>query len=733
MDVKIVQKTASRKPANFLFFECFLFLVDIKLWELWLMATKKTEEVDLLEILKRLVKNWLIVVPCIIFSALVGLFVAMWIRPVYQVDALLQIETKNSRNSSMMGDMAVMFSTTSPAETEMELIKSRSVLGNTVTKMRLEYYANPLSKTDRLFHREGRVELMNFEVPWESFPEEERNQAWNLRITDSTTFDLYDHNGDKVLSGESGRTYRFPYAGDTASFGIYRMYVRRGQRFAVGKLPHLDAIEAFRSAFDVKEKGKKTGILEFSLQDIYPDRAVEILNEVASSYLRQNVEERNAEAQKTLEFLERQLPDLRMQMDSSLMNLKAYQNRVGSADVNAETQIVLQQRMKLQQSILEIQQKKQEAIRLFHSEHPTIKTLEDQEQALKRELAKTGSAVEKLPETQQEVLKLSSEVELNKELYTNMLNSVQQLRLVSAGEVGSVRIVDFAEEVTKPVKPKKKLILAIFLFLGLLLAAAIVSLKEKFSGGVKSASFIEKETGYTVYAKVPKGNPAGTKGTRPLAVVEPDDVAVESLRALRSSLEFSMMETDQPVIGVSGLIPGVGKSFISVNLAALYAGLDKKVLLIDADLRKGRLHKEFGIKRGDGFSQVLLKKVEAESVIESTEVENLFVLPCGHVPANPAELLGSKYFLELIEKFKHTYDLIIIDTPPIMLVTDAALACRVVSQVVMVIEYNKHSIEAIQDGMGQILKGNPAAHASIVINKYEHGHQDGYGYKYGKY
>jgi tyrosine-protein kinase Etk/Wzc len=318
-------------------------------------------------------------------------------------------------------------------------------------------------------------------------------------------------------------------------------------------------------------------------------------------------------------------------------------------------------------------------------------------------------------------------------MYTTMLNNIQQLKLVSAGEVGSVRIIDFAEQVTRPTKPKKSMIVCVAMFLGLLFGAALVTIRTKFSNGVRDAHFIERETGYSVYAKVPKGNPKGTKGTRPLAVVEPDDVAVESLRTLRSSLEFSMDENSNPIIGVSGLIPGVGKSFISVNLAALYAGLGKKVLLIDADLRKGRLHKEFGIKRGKGLSQILLHTATTEEVISSTEVENLDIIPCGMVPSNPSELLGSKRYSELIEELKSKYDLIIIDTPPIMLVTDAALACRVVSQIVMVIEYNRHSIDAIKDGMTQLMKGNQSAHASFVINKYEHGHSDGYGYKYGKY
>lgn len=694
----------------------------------------KKEETDIGDLLKELAKNWYIMLPCIILAGIVGVFVALWIRPVYQVDALLQIESKNNKSVGMMGGLGNLFASASPAETEIELIKSRQIIGDAIEKLHLQYSATPTNFIDRLLHKEGRIDVSQFEVPWDNIPESEIEVPWSIEVIDSISFNLFDHKKQMVLTGcTAGQTYKFPYAGDSVTFGVHSMEVEPNQRFILDKKERLDAIKNFKSAFEVKEKGKKTGVLEFTYQDIYPDRATKILNEIATNYLRRNVEERNAEAQKTLEFLEKQLPDVKNLMDSSLLKFNTYRNKIGSVDINAETQIILEKRTKLQQQMLSLEQERQSAIRLFQPEHPTIKTLEDQIANLKRELAINSDETKKLPATQQEVLKLTNEVEMSKIMYTSMLNNIQQLKLVSAGEVGSVRIVDFAEEVSKPEKPKKKMILCIALFLGFLLGAAIVSIKGKFSNGVKDAHFIERETGFSVYAKVPKGNPKGTKGTRPLAVVEPDDVAIESLRALRSSLEFSMEEGSRPIIGVSGLIPGVGKSFISVNLAALCAGLGKKVLLIDADLRKGRLHKEFGIKRGDGLSQFLLHKASLDAIIHPTEVENLFVMPCGNVPSNPSEILGSKHYSDMIDELEKKFDLIIVDTPPIMLVTDAALACRQASQIVMVIEYNKHGIDAIQDGMKQLLKGNSKAHASFVINKYEHGHSDGYGYKYGKY
>ena len=156
------------------------------------MATKKKEETDIGEYLKELAKNWGIMVPSILLAAILGVFVAMWIRPVYQVDALLQIESKNNKGAGMMGELGNLFASSSPAETEMELIKSRQVMGAAVEKMRLDLSAEPLNKLDRLLHQEGRIDLMNFSYNKDLLPSDFCDEPWHLVAKDSLgNFDLF--------------------------------------------------------------------------------------------------------------------------------------------------------------------------------------------------------------------------------------------------------------------------------------------------------------------------------------------------------------------------------------------------------------------------------------------------------------------------------------------------------------------------------------------------------------
>ena len=189
------------------------------------------------------------------------------------------------------------------------------------------------------------------------------------------------------------------------------------------------------------------------------------------------------------------IPEVKKKLDSAEAELNDYRYRVGSVDINTETRIVLENQMRLQQQILSLQQKREETVRLFNDSQPMVKTMDRQIESIRAELSGMSFQAKKLPSKQQEILRLTSEVELDKLLYTNMLNNIQQLRLVAAGEMGSVRIVDYAERVTKPVKPKKKLILMVALFLGFCVSIVYVTIRKKFRSGVKDSRVIERELG----------------------------------------------------------------------------------------------------------------------------------------------------------------------------------------------------------------------------------------------
>ena len=177
-----IRSQCSKKPHSIcLYFSNLVSVIWIS--KVYYMASsKKKEETDLFDLLKDLAKNWRIMVPCIFLAGIIGVFVAFWIRPVYKVDALLQIESKSNKSVGMLGGLPSLFATSSPAATEIELIKSRHIIGETIEKMHLQYRAIPVNSLDRLLHREGRMELSRYEVPWSLVPQDEKIVPWKLSI-----------------------------------------------------------------------------------------------------------------------------------------------------------------------------------------------------------------------------------------------------------------------------------------------------------------------------------------------------------------------------------------------------------------------------------------------------------------------------------------------------------------------------------------------------------------------
>ena len=396
-------------------------------------------------------KKKLLIVLFVFMATLFGAFYAMWVRPLFTSDALLQVNTKghSSKSTKALGEMGAVLDLASPADAEIELIKSRMVLSYVVEAERLYLWTVPIGFWDRLTHKEGRMDLDSLRIP-----DKVRSKKWMAVAKDENAYSVISNDGKTVLDGKVGEIAFTEYAGDTLAIRVNFMDARKGQKFMLVRGTPLKAERALAGSLNVMEKGKQTGIISVRYSHRYPDRAASILNTIAKTYLRQNVEMRSAEAEKTLEFLEAQLPGVKAKLDSAEKILADYRYSIGSVDMTGETKAHLDKEGQLQRQLMQLEQERQAALRLFKEEHPNVQTIVKQQSKVRAELAALKKNAEKMPLTQQEVKRLQEEVAVNNEVYTNMLNNIQQLRVVRAGEVGNVRIVDFAQIEQSQTKPK---------------------------------------------------------------------------------------------------------------------------------------------------------------------------------------------------------------------------------------------------------------------------------------
>jgi len=685
------------------------------------------DEIDILEILVYLKSKWKFLLIFLILGIGFGGLFSMWLRPSFRSDILLQVNVKGNKQGLALGEMGALLDVSTPSAAEMELLKSRVVLDQVVEDERLCFSAVPLNKMDRLKHREGRMDLELLSIP-RAFVEAKGELI--ARVTaDSSAYEVLGLEGEVVLSGSVGETYRKPFAGDTLVICVKSLTATVGQTFLLNAVHPQIASANLLKGISISEEGKNSGIIRVSFEHRYADRVAAILNTIANTYLKQNIEMRSAEAKKTLAFLEEQLPGVKAKLDSAEQKLTSFRHANGTIDLSGETRVHLEKDVSLQQRLLELEQKKQEALRLFRAEHPTVRTIEEQQSRLRREIAKQQRSAASLPVVQQEVLSLQEEVEVNNKLYTNLLNNIQQLRVVQAGEVGNVRIVDQAYVPLKPAKPNRKLVFLGVVFAFLLLGCFIVYVRRMLSNGVCSSSEVEQATGIGVYGKLPMLDGKTQNDVyKPCVSTNPDDPFAEGVRALRTALEFSVFSDGKKILMVSGLVQGVGKSFVSTNLAASFAMSGKKVLLVDMDLRRGHLFKH----SQKGLCEMLEKEDYSDEYVVHV-MDNFYVLGSGARVVNPGGLLNSSRFSAFLDAFRDKYDLIVLDTPPVFQCSDALLVEKHADYLLCVLKHAAHTIESIQDALNTFDRSTETPlQKAFVFNKCER--HAGYGYgSYGYY
>jgi len=648
--------------------------------------------------------RWLLLALTILGGVGGGLY-AFSSQPEYKVDALIQLETKDNKNPmNMMGAMSEMFQTTNPAETEIEIIRSRLVLGRAVEQLKLNLQAAPLT-WGRLARLRG-VPRPEVEIDRLDLRANRWGRPFELEFLAKGEYLLREPKTKReILRGRVGVGNDSTANPDRVGLFIRSAQVQAGDRFLVSRISSLNAIEALRARLGVSEIGKKTGIIGLSYAGNDAERIATVLNTIANCYVRQDVEQKSAEAEKTLQFLQEQLPEIKRNLEESEQRLNSYRSLTGSVDLTAEAKLALEQQVEVQQKLFEAQQKKKELQQLFKADHPNIRTLDSVIASLSAKMGGQERQVKALPMQQQEVVRLMRDVQVNTELYTGLLNSSQQLKVVKAGEIGNVRVVDYAVPDFEPTKPKKKNIILVGLLVGFGLAAGISLLRRLMSSGVEDPAVIEKALGLPVYASVPhsvlqegllKKMRRKEKGTHLLAFQQPDDLAVESFRSLRTTLHFSMLDAPNRILLLVGPSPSIGKSFVSTNFAATLAMAGSRVLLIDADLRRGHIHQYLGRERGQGLSDLLSGNAVTEQALIATEVPGLTFLSTGTVPPNPSELLMHENFSRLLEELKPRYDYIVIDSAPVLAVTDAVILGKMAGTTLMVLKHGKHPLAEIE-------------------------------------
>ncbi|MEH0760301.1 polysaccharide biosynthesis tyrosine autokinase [Vibrio sp. 16] len=701
-----------------------------------------SDEIDLGKLLGILLDaKWLIIVVTAIF-AVAGVAIALLSTPIYKADALIQIEQKSSGGiSAMVGDMGELFSQESSATTEIEIIKSRMILGDTVDKFNLTTVASPSylpfvgKGIARLSGDLNRITISRYELPDYAL-----GMGHKLIVLDAEKkqYQLVREDERVVLEGTAGKLAQ----NEDYTLFVTDLQSSTGFEFGIAKRSRLEAIEWLKRNLSISERGKQTGILNLSFEGEDRTLISDILNHISQTYFLQNVERNSAEAEKSLTFLKQHLPEIKTNLTSSEDILNQYRQKNESVDLGLEAQSTLKVMVELEAQLNELTFKESDISQRFTKDHPAYRSLLDKRQTLLNEKERLNQQVQKLPKTQREILRMTRDVEVNQQIYIQLLNKVQELSIIKAGTVGNVRILDTAQTYMAPVKPKKPLIAVLATLLGGMLSVAFVLVKAAFHRGVENPDEIE-QIGLSVYASVPrsemqeslfskvkKKNRSGQMAL--LAEANPADLSVEALRGLRTSLHFAMMEADNNVLMISGPAPGIGKSFVSTNFAAVAAKTGQRVLLIDADMRKGYLQKPFGLKWDNGLSDLLSGKIDTAQSIKTTSIENLDIIARGQVPPNPSELLMHRRFKELLDWASSEYDLVIVDTPPVLAVTDPSIVGALAGTTLMVARFGQNTVKEIDVARDRFEKAGIEV-KGVILNAVEKKASSSYGYGYYNY
>jgi tyrosine-protein kinase Etk/Wzc len=648
---------------------------------------------------------------------LLGAAYALLAAPVYQADILVQVVENPNTAKDALSDVQSMFAVKTAASAEIEVLRSRLVIAGAVTSAQLNISATPryfpvigrwlAGHLNDLDHSglggyawgSERIAVSKFDVP-----EGLQGLVFTLTLHTNGNYTLKHKNIE--LSGRVGEPLHAETDGGPIDLLVSQIVGKPGVGFELVRSSELAAIQNVQQGLLIVEKGKDSDVIGVALEGTEPKKISAILNAIGTAYVQQNVLRTQEEAQKSITFLDGQLPVLKAKLEAAESEFNTFRAKNGTVDLTAEATALLQRSAQAQSKVADLQQQRALLLARYTDENPAVIAINDELSEAQREVGGIASVTRQLPPMEQNLLRLQREVQVDTTIYTNLLNTREQLRLLKAGKVSNVRLVDAAIVPDRPIRPQRSLAVAGSLIAGLFASVALVLLKRKLFDGVAGMDEIEAGTGLAVYATIPRSRtqetltrklPGNTASNLVLARAASGDAAIESLRSFRSALEYALVDAPNRIVLLAGPTPIVGKSFVSVNLAALIGASGQRVLLVDADLRRGTLHEYLGVPCSPGITNIVTRGRTFEDAVHRNILPGVDFVANGGYIQNASEILKHRNFLAFAQQADSEYDVVLIDAPPILPVADSGIVASIAGMVFVIARHGVTTVEELRE------------------------------------
>ena len=521
----------------------------------------------------------------------------------------------------------------------------------------------------------------------------------------------------------------------------------------------LDAIKRFSNNLKVSDKVKDTGLVQIAYTDSHPGMAADVANAISEQYMATAVAAKQRNDTATLAFINHELPRLHAELEKAEQAQSAYQTNAQSMQPTTEAQAYLQGGIDFDRRIADLQIQRTQLLDKYTPDSRWVRNIDQQLSQLQAQKDQFNARFTAMPASERKNADLARNAKVAEQVYLGMTQKAEELSVRRASTTGGAHIVDAAEVPFKPVKPEPLIILPGGAALGLLLGVTSVFVRRHVMAGVTDPLFVEARLGVPLMGEVfysqqqvrldqeigalqrrslasrsspSKAGPparlpqrqepsdgriaaAGAGVSKVLADRYPDDPTIEALRSVRTALSLDLAHAPNNIVMMAGPTPSAGKSFVAANMAVLHAEVGARVLLIDADMRNGHLAYFFGQPNRGGLSEVLKGAMRPHEALRRTSVEGLTLMSCGSRITNPAALLMRQNFRDILQQFSHEYDLVIVDTPPFLVVTDAAIIAGDAGATVLVLRSGMQSEEEIAETVRK-LERSEARVSGAVFN-----------------